>query len=62
MESGSTSLPCFPDSQTTERKEEVVGTEKLRDQLPKQERSDVQSQDRASTSPVLPESAKFTAL
>lgn len=46
----------------TERKEEVVGTEKLREQLPKQERSDVQSQDRASTSPVLPESAKFTAL
>uniref|UniRef100_A0A8B9I175 Pecanex-like protein n=1 Tax=Anser brachyrhynchus TaxID=132585 RepID=A0A8B9I175_9AVES len=60
--SGSTSLPCFPDSQMTERKEEVVGTEKLREQLPKQERSDVQSQDRASTSPVLPESAKFTAL
>ncbi|XP_047903178.1 pecanex-like protein 2 isoform X2 [Anser cygnoides] len=50
------------DSQMTERKEEVVGTEKLREQLPKQERSDVQSQDRASTSPVLPESAKFTAL
>uniref|UniRef100_A0A8C2ST50 Pecanex-like protein n=1 Tax=Coturnix japonica TaxID=93934 RepID=A0A8C2ST50_COTJA len=50
------------DSQTTERKEEVVGTEKHREQLPKQERSDVQSQDRASTSPVLPESAKFTAL
>uniref|UniRef100_A0A8C9GBG7 Pecanex-like protein n=1 Tax=Pavo cristatus TaxID=9049 RepID=A0A8C9GBG7_PAVCR len=61
-ESGSTSLPCFPDSQTTERKEEVMGTEKHREQLPKQERSDVQSQDRASTSPVLPESAKFTAL
>uniref|UniRef100_A0A8V0XRI6 Pecanex-like protein n=1 Tax=Gallus gallus TaxID=9031 RepID=A0A8V0XRI6_CHICK len=60
--SGSTSLPCFPDSQTTERKEEVMGTEKHREQLPKQERSDVQSQDRASTSPVLPESAKFTAL
>uniref|UniRef100_A0A8C2SUG0 Pecanex-like protein n=1 Tax=Coturnix japonica TaxID=93934 RepID=A0A8C2SUG0_COTJA len=60
--SGTTSLPCFPDSQTTERKEEVVGTEKHREQLPKQERSDVQSQDRASTSPVLPESAKFTAL
>uniref|UniRef100_A0A8C3LKG5 Pecanex-like protein n=1 Tax=Chrysolophus pictus TaxID=9089 RepID=A0A8C3LKG5_CHRPC len=58
----STSLPCFPDSQTTERKEEVMGTEKHREQLPKQERSDVQSQDRASTSPVLPESAKFTAL
>uniref|UniRef100_A0A669P349 Pecanex-like protein n=2 Tax=Phasianus colchicus TaxID=9054 RepID=A0A669P349_PHACC len=50
------------DSQTTERKEEVMGTEKHREQLPKQERSDVQSQDRASTSPVLPESAKFTAL
>uniref|UniRef100_A0A8V0Y0E8 Pecanex-like protein n=1 Tax=Gallus gallus TaxID=9031 RepID=A0A8V0Y0E8_CHICK len=47
---------------TTERKEEVMGTEKHREQLPKQERSDVQSQDRASTSPVLPESAKFTAL
>ncbi|XP_061221652.1 pecanex-like protein 2 isoform X2 [Neopsephotus bourkii] len=50
------------DSQTTERKEEVVGTEKHCEQLPKQERSDVQSQDRASTSPVLPESAKFAAL
>uniref|UniRef100_A0A8C0C471 Pecanex-like protein n=1 Tax=Buteo japonicus TaxID=224669 RepID=A0A8C0C471_9AVES len=61
-ESGSTSLPCFPDSQMTERKEEVVGTEKHCEQLPKQERSDVQSQDRASTSPVLPESAKFAAL
>uniref|UniRef100_A0A8C0ID45 Pecanex-like protein n=1 Tax=Bubo bubo TaxID=30461 RepID=A0A8C0ID45_BUBBB len=61
-ESGSTSLPCFPDSQMTERKEEMVGTEKHCEQLPKQERSDVQSQDRASTSPVLPESAKFAAL
>ncbi|KAL2306257.1 hypothetical protein Nmel_004173, partial [Mimus melanotis] len=50
------------DSQMTERKEEVVGTEKHCEQLPKQERSDVQSQDRASTSPVLPESAKFAAL
>ncbi|NXN27218.1 PCX2 protein, partial [Nycticryphes semicollaris] len=50
------------DSQTTERKEEMVGTEKHCEQLPKQERSDVQSQDRASTSPVLPESAKFAAL
>uniref|UniRef100_A0A8C9MJY4 Pecanex-like protein n=1 Tax=Serinus canaria TaxID=9135 RepID=A0A8C9MJY4_SERCA len=60
--SGSTSLPCFPDSQMTERKEEMVGTEKHCEQLPKQERSDVQSQDRASTSPVLPESAKFAAL
>uniref|UniRef100_A0A8C5IXM7 Pecanex-like protein n=1 Tax=Junco hyemalis TaxID=40217 RepID=A0A8C5IXM7_JUNHY len=43
-------------------KEEMVGTEKHCEQLPKQERSDVQSQDRASTSPVLPESAKFAAL
>ncbi|CAN8203793.1 unnamed protein product [Coccothraustes coccothraustes] len=50
------------DSQMTERKEEMVGTEKHCEQLPKQERSDVQSQDRASTSPVLPESAKFAAL
>ncbi|XP_053917729.1 pecanex-like protein 2 isoform X1 [Cuculus canorus] len=50
------------DSQTMERKEEMVGTEKHCEQLPKQERSDVQSQDRASTSPVLPESAKFAAL
>ncbi|KAF4793422.1 hypothetical protein TURU_111927 [Turdus rufiventris] len=50
------------DSQMTERKEEMVGTEKPCEQLPKQERSDVQSQDRASTSPVLPESAKFAAL
>ncbi|KAJ7416599.1 pecanex 2 [Willisornis vidua] len=45
-----------------DRKEEMVGTEKHCEQLPKQERSDVQSQDRASTSPVLPESAKFAAL
>uniref|UniRef100_A0A8B9QIA8 Pecanex-like protein n=1 Tax=Apteryx owenii TaxID=8824 RepID=A0A8B9QIA8_APTOW len=43
-------------------KEEMVGTEKHCEQLPKQERSDVQSQDRASTSPVLPEPAKFSAL
>ncbi|NWX86251.1 PCX2 protein, partial [Nothoprocta pentlandii] len=50
------------DSQTTERKEEIVGTEKHCDQHPKQERSDVQSQDHASTSPVVPEPAKFTAL
>ncbi|XP_061846073.1 pecanex-like protein 2 [Colius striatus] len=50
------------DSQMTERKEEMVGTEKHSEQLPKQERSDVQSQDHASTSPVLPESAKFAAL
>ncbi|XP_064913842.1 pecanex-like protein 2 isoform X2 [Columba livia] len=50
------------DSQTMERKEEMVGTEKHCEQLPKQERSDVQSQDRASTSPVPPESAKFAAL
>ncbi|RLV98533.1 hypothetical protein DV515_00010659 [Chloebia gouldiae] len=50
------------DSQMTERKEEMVGTEKHCEQLLKQERSDVQSQDRASTSPVLPESAKFAAL
>ncbi|XP_068795114.1 pecanex-like protein 2 isoform X4 [Struthio camelus] len=50
------------DSQTIERKEEMVGTEKHCEQLPKQERSDVQSQDRASTSPVLPEPAKFAAL
>ncbi|NXA38176.1 PCX2 protein, partial [Eudromia elegans] len=50
------------ESQTIERKEETVGTEKHCEQLPKQERSDVQSQDRASTSPVLPEPAKFAAL
>ncbi|KAJ7396192.1 hypothetical protein BTVI_147745 [Pitangus sulphuratus] len=50
------------DSQMTERKEETVGTEKHCEQLPKQERSDAQSQDHASTSPVLPESAKFAAL
>ncbi|XP_064365316.1 pecanex-like protein 2 isoform X2 [Dromaius novaehollandiae] len=50
------------DSQMVERKEEMVGTEKHCEQLPKQERSDVQSQDRASTSPVLPEPAKFAAL
>ncbi|XP_042651675.1 pecanex-like protein 2 isoform X4 [Tyto alba] len=50
------------DSHMTERKEEMVGTEKHCEQLPKQERSDVQSQDRASTSPVLPEPAKFAAL
>ncbi|NXU53385.1 PCX2 protein, partial [Turnix velox] len=50
------------DSQTTERKEEMMGTEKHCEQLPKQERSDVQSQDRACTSPVLPDSAKFAAL
>ncbi|NXA48062.1 PCX2 protein, partial [Nothocercus julius] len=50
------------DSQTIERKEEIVGTEKHCEQLPKLERSDVQSQDRASTSPVLPEPAKFAAL
>uniref|UniRef100_K7FPR4 Uncharacterized protein n=1 Tax=Pelodiscus sinensis TaxID=13735 RepID=K7FPR4_PELSI len=49
------------DSHTTERKEEMLETEKHYEYVPKQERSDVQSQDWASSSPVLPEPAKFTA-
>ncbi|NWJ08931.1 PCX2 protein, partial [Crypturellus undulatus] len=61
MENGKENGPAG-DSQMIERKEEIVGTEKHCEQLPKQERSDVQSQDRASTSPVLPEPAKFAAL
>uniref|UniRef100_A0A8C3FHQ6 Pecanex-like protein n=2 Tax=Chrysemys picta bellii TaxID=8478 RepID=A0A8C3FHQ6_CHRPI len=49
------------DSHTTERKEEMLETEKHYKHVSKQERSDVQSQDWASASPVLPEPAQFTA-
>uniref|UniRef100_A0A674K6U4 Pecanex-like protein n=1 Tax=Terrapene triunguis TaxID=2587831 RepID=A0A674K6U4_9SAUR len=42
-------------------KEEMLETEKHYKHVSKQERSDVQSQDWASASPVLPEPAQFTA-
>uniref|UniRef100_A0A452IT14 Pecanex-like protein n=1 Tax=Gopherus agassizii TaxID=38772 RepID=A0A452IT14_9SAUR len=49
------------DSNTTERKEEMLETGKHYKHVSKQEKSDVQSQDWASASPVLPEPAQFTA-
>ncbi|CAM4536369.1 unnamed protein product [Lepidochelys olivacea] len=49
------------DSHTTERKEEMLETEKHYKHVSKQEKSDVQSQDWPSASPVLPEPAQFTA-
>uniref|UniRef100_A0A7M4FGI4 Pecanex-like protein n=1 Tax=Crocodylus porosus TaxID=8502 RepID=A0A7M4FGI4_CROPO len=49
-------------SQATEKKEEMMEMEKHCEHVPKWERSDVQSQDHARSSPVLPESGKFTAL
>ncbi|KYO18807.1 hypothetical protein Y1Q_0009227 [Alligator mississippiensis] len=50
------------DSQATEKKEEMMEMEKHCEHVTKWERSDVQSQDHARSSPVLPESGKFTAL
>nr|XP_032646629.1 pecanex-like protein 2 isoform X2 [Chelonoidis abingdonii] len=49
------------DSHTTERKEEMLETEKHYKHVSEQEKSDVQSQDWASASPVLSEPAQFTA-
>lgn len=53
---------CLSDSQATEKKEEMMEMEKHCEHVTKWERSDVQSQDHARSSPVLPESGKFTAL
>ncbi|XP_074844751.1 pecanex-like protein 2 isoform X1 [Carettochelys insculpta] len=49
------------DSCARDRKEETLETEQHYEQVPKQERSDVQNEDWANGSPVLPEPAKFTS-